>query len=94
MRTCSRLPRCAGVFAAACILALVSFAAQVRAQTFILSQMSPTQGETATIVTIKGEKFGTAQGKSSVKFGGVAAPIKLWSDTVIVVAVPASAPPG
>ncbi|MDR3726143.1 MAG: IPT/TIG domain-containing protein [Terracidiphilus sp.] len=88
------MPRGFVLFAAASILALVSYAPQADAQALVLSDMSPNLGPPATIVTIKGEKFGAVQGKSSVKFAGIAAPVKLWSDTVIVVAVPTSAPPG
>jgi hypothetical protein len=88
------LLRGAGLFLAASFLAVVSYPQQAQAQMLVLSQMSPAQGEAAALVTIKGEKFGSAQGKSSVKFAGVTASVKLWSDTVIIVTVPDSVPPG
>jgi hypothetical protein len=101
----------AGLLAAACILALISFFPRCSAQAPLLSQISPTVGVPGTLVAITGEHFGprqvikqvTKQGtkqstivhKSSITFGGIVTDdIKLWSDTVIVVAVPATTVPG
>ena len=49
--------------------------------------INPTSGAVGTEVTISGSGFGTTQG--TVSFGGISASITSWSDTRIVVEVPA-----
>ena len=49
--------------------------------------IDPTSGPVGTSVTIMGSGFGTIQG--TVTFGGIAAGITSWSDTRVVVEVPA-----
>lgn len=57
-----------------------------------INSVTPDGGNVGTVVTIKGYNFGTT--KATVKFGGVAATaadITSWTDTQIVVKVPAAA---
>jgi hypothetical protein len=60
----------------------------------LLSQMSPARGSAGAPVTITGEKFGATQGSSAVRFGAVPATVRRWSDSSLVVEVPAAAKPG
>lgn len=60
----------------------------------VLTSLSPTVGYYGTSVTLSGKHFGATQGSSAVKFAGVAAPVTSWSDTSIVVTVPAGASTG
>jgi YD repeat-containing protein len=60
----------------------------------IISGLSPASGPVGTPVTISGQSFGTSQGISTVKFNAVTALPTSWTDTSIVVPVPASATTG
>lgn len=68
--------------------------ASLHAQATVLSEMSPSSGNAGTVVIITGENFGTRKGASTVTFGGVAATIRQWSDSKVVVAVPAGVAAG
>jgi sugar lactone lactonase YvrE len=59
-----------------------------------ISSLSPRLSLRGTPVTVNGSNFGSAQGASTVKFNGVAAIPSSWSDTAIVVPVPAGATTG
>jgi YD repeat-containing protein len=60
-----------------------------------ISSLSPTSGVTGTRVTITGTSFGASQGSSTVTFNNnIAATPSSWSDTSIVVPVPAGATTG
>lgn len=55
--------------------------------------VSPTHGAVGASVTVNGSGFGNSQGTGTITFGGVTAKIiSSWSDTSIVVQVPAGAP--
>ncbi len=57
--------------------------------------LSPTSGSFGTSVTLTGKDFGSSQGSSTVTFGGApATSITSWSNTSIVVTVPAGASSG
>jgi hypothetical protein len=56
--------------------------------------LSPATGPVGTVVTITGSNFGSTQGSSSVTFNGIAATPSSWSNTTIVVPVPAGVPAG
>jgi YD repeat-containing protein len=56
--------------------------------------LTPSSGVVGVSVTIMGTKFLSAQGASTVTFNGVAATPTNWSDTSIVVPVPAGAATG
>ena len=60
----------------------------------IISSVSPTSGGIGTSVTITGSSFGNSQGQSTVSFNGAVATSVNWSDTQIVVPVPAGATTG
>jgi len=60
-----------------------------------VTAITPNLGAVGDSVTITGTGFGAAQGGSTVSFGGVAvASYTSWSDTSIVVVVPAATPSG
>jgi YD repeat-containing protein len=59
-----------------------------------ISSLTPTSGTVNTAVTIAGSGFGIPQGTSVVKFNGTAATPTSWSDSSIVVPVPAGATTG
>jgi hypothetical protein len=59
-----------------------------------ISSLSPTSGPVGTAVTIAGTNFGSTQGTSTVKFNGTTATPTSWSNTSIVVPVPAGATTG
>jgi len=59
-----------------------------------ISSLSPTSGTVNTAVTIAGSGFGIPQGTSVVKFNGTVATPTSWSDSSIVVPVPAGATTG
>ncbi len=56
--------------------------------------LSPTSGYFGTSVTISGRHFGATQGPSFVTFNGMLANVTSWSDTSLVVTVPAGATSG
>lgn len=60
----------------------------------VINSLSPAAGPTETIVTISGARFGSTQGTSTVTFNGVIATPSSWSDTEIIVPVPAGASTG
>jgi hypothetical protein len=53
--------------------------------------ISPLTGGPGTTVTIMGSRFGAFQGTSLVTYSGINADLVSWSDTMIVVKVPANA---
>ena len=53
-----------------------------------ITSLTPTSGPISTSVTIAGTNFGTAQGTSTVTFGGISATPTSWSNTSIVAPVP------
>lgn len=64
-----------------------------------ISSLSPARGQTASSVTINGARFGNVQGSSTVTFaksggGRTSATVTSWSNTAIVVTVPANAQTG
>src|SRR5262249_30734270 len=59
-----------------------------------ITSLTPTVGPVATSVTIAGTNFGAIQGTSTVTFNGTPATPTSWSDTSIVVPVPAGATTG
>jgi hypothetical protein len=61
-----------------------------------ITSISPTSGPIGTVVTINGTNFGPTVGTrvSGVTFNGVAARTNSWSDSLIVVPVPAGATTG
>jgi len=60
-----------------------------------VTAITPNLGAVGDSVTITGTGFGAAQGGSTISFGGVAvASYTSWSDTSIVVVVPAATPSG
>jgi hypothetical protein len=60
-----------------------------------ITAVNPSIGPINTLVTISGANFGSLQGLSTVTFNGVAATtVTSWSNTAIMVAVPASATTG
>jgi hypothetical protein len=82
------------VCAAFVLVFIYMISPRLHAQGLVLSQMSPSSGSSGTIVIIAGEKFGVRQGQSSVRFGGVDAKVREWSDNVLAVEVPAAVRPG
>ncbi|MDP1678410.1 MAG: IPT/TIG domain-containing protein [Bacteroidota bacterium] len=57
--------------------------------------LSPASGSVGDTITIKGTKFGSVQGSSTISFGSVAATsIGPWSDTLIKTIVPVNAATG
>src|SRR6185369_7917993 len=63
-------------------------------QTPTLSSLSPNNGPIGTSITIAGSNFGATKGSSTVKFNGVTATPTSWSNTSIVVPVPATTTTG
>jgi YD repeat-containing protein len=59
-----------------------------------ISSLTPATGPVNTVVTIAGSGFGIPQGTSVVKFNGTVATPTSWSDSSIVVPVPAGATTG
>ncbi len=59
-----------------------------------IASLSPNSGAVGTSVTITGSNFGSAQGSSTLTFNGTSATPANWSDTSIVVPVPAGASTG
>jgi len=59
-----------------------------------LTSLSPTTGAVGTAVTISGANFGATQGSSVVQFNGTSTTPSSWSNTSIVVPVPAGATSG
>jgi YD repeat-containing protein len=59
-----------------------------------ISSLSPTSGTVNTVITIAGSGFCIPQGTSVVKFNGTVATPTSWSDSSIVVPVPAGATTG
>src|SRR6478609_3853856 len=59
-----------------------------------ISSLTPVSGPANTVVTIAGSGFGSPQGTSVVKFNGTTATPTSWSDSSIVVPVPAGATTG
>ena len=59
-----------------------------------ITGISPSSGMVGTFVTITGTLFGAAQGTSTVGLNAASATIASWSDTNIVVVVPAGASSG
>jgi len=59
-----------------------------------ITSLSPSAGPTGTVVTISGSHFGATQGSSTVSFNGTQATPANWSDTSLVVPVPANASTG
>lgn len=60
----------------------------------VISTLSPTTGTFGTSVTITGRNFGSTQGTSTVTLRGATTPVTSWSNTSIVVTVPAGASSG
>jgi hypothetical protein len=61
----------------------------------VIINLWPTSGHVGTAVTITGTGFGTAQGNSTITFGGVlATSVPYWSPTSITVVVPSGAVTG
>ena len=56
-----------------------------------IRRLKPEEGEVGDSVRIKGEYFGTAQGRSTVTFNGLEASARKWNDGKIVASVPAGA---
>jgi len=54
----------------------------------VITSLSPTTGEPATVITIGGSGFGASQSNSTVAVGGINAPVSSWSDSQIIAAVP------
>ncbi|HEV7715969.1 MAG TPA: IPT/TIG domain-containing protein, partial [Steroidobacteraceae bacterium] len=54
-----------------------------------ITTLSPTTGAAGSAVTITGTNFGNSQGASTVRFGTTNATITSWSNTQLVVTVPA-----
>ena len=77
------------LFSLALILCMCTFA---QAQT--IAYISPTVAPAGMSVTISGNGFGASQGSSTVKFNGVAGTPTSWSNSSIVVPVPAAATNG
>lgn len=67
---------------------------QGSASTPHVTSLSPTSGPVGNSVTITGTGFGATQGGSTVTFNGTAGAPSSWSDTSIVVPVPAGATSG
>ena len=59
-----------------------------------IQSLSPTSGQTGTVVTIQGFGFQTSQGSSTVAFNGTFAAPTSWNDAAIVVPVPVGATSG
>jgi hypothetical protein len=59
-----------------------------------ITSLSPTSGPVGTSVTITGTNFGSTQGTSTVKFGGITATPTTWSASSIVAPVPSGAATG
>jgi YD repeat-containing protein len=59
-----------------------------------LASISPNWGNAGTSVSVSGSNFGAIQGVSTVSFNGVPATPSSWSDTALVVPVPAGASSG
>lgn len=54
----------------------------------LLEVILPERGTVSTSITLRGENFGSSQGRSRVLFGDVPAAVTSWSDTEIVAIVP------
>jgi hypothetical protein len=59
-----------------------------------IASINPDSGAADIPVTIRGSGFGYQQGTSTVTFGGIAATVNEWSDTLIVAQVPFEATSG
>jgi hypothetical protein len=59
-----------------------------------ISSVTPPAGQSGASVTIAGTNFGAAQGTSTVTLNGAALPVTSWSNTQIVVTLPANAATG
>jgi hypothetical protein len=57
----------------------------------VMTNLSPSSGPVATVVTITGNNFGSTKGSSTITFNGITATPTSWSSTSIVVPVPAGA---
>ena len=99
MQNRNRLTGSAGVFAAACMLALVSLVpcSLAQAPTNSTEQEPITSSlyhvkEAPAQIYISGKHFGHHQDKSIIKLDGVEVDPKIWSDEIIVVVIPGPAP--
>jgi RHS repeat-associated protein len=54
----------------------------------MITSLSPTTGEPATVITVDGSGFGATQSDSTVAVGGINAPVSSWSDGQIIASVP------
>jgi RHS repeat-associated protein len=54
----------------------------------VITSLSPTTGEPATVITVDGSGFGATQSDSTVAVGGINAPVSSWSDSQIIASVP------
>jgi hypothetical protein len=59
-----------------------------------ITSLSPNSGPVGASITISGSSFGPSQGSGSVTFNGIFAAPTSWSDTSIVVPIPAGAATG
>lgn len=91
-RTVLRLATVTCLTALACLLLSVSS----QATTPTVTNLSPSFGTVGTTVIIYGTNFGSSQGSSVVKFGGVTATVVSggWSSTAITAKVPSTAATG
>lgn len=60
----------------------------------VITSIAPASGAPGTRVTIEGRNFGTAAANGQVAFAGVVAAVETWTDTEILVTVPAGARSG
>jgi len=60
----------------------------------VIASLGPPAGATGGTVVINGSGFGTSHGDSQVKFNGVVATVKSWSETRISAVVPSDAASG
>ena len=60
----------------------------------VISSLTPPSSEVNGIITIAGTGFGAYQNGGSIKFNGVSAQVRSWSDTLLTTFVPTSATNG
>lgn len=60
----------------------------------VITSLSDTTGSVGSLIVISGSGFGPSQGNSVAMLNGISIPVSSWSDTAIVVTIPAGATSG
>ncbi len=76
------------------LLLFLTCAGAALAQSPSITSILPNSGAVGSAIVIAGSSFGTTQGSSTVSLNGTSAAVSRWSDSSIVVTVPAGATSG